>query len=637
MPSDIEISQSVTPLPIEKIAEACGLLPSEVELHGPHMAKVRLEVLNRLPRGERQAGYVVVTGITPTPLGEGKSTTTIGLCQAIGAHLNRKAIVCIRQPSQGPTFGVKGGAAGGGYAQVVPMETFNLHQTGDIHAITAANNLLAAAVDSRVFHEDTQTDDQLFSRLCPADPKTGKRQYAKIMLARLRKQGVTDEAKLADPELLSPEERSRFARLDIDPATISWKRVLDTCDRHLRGITIGQAPTESKGHPRATSFEISVASEIMAVLALTTSVADMRARLGRMVVALSRAGEPVTADDLGVSGALAVLMRDAIYPTLMQTIERTPVLVHAGPFANIAHGNSSIVADLIALRLAKQDGVVVTEAGFGSDVGAEKFFHIKTRASGLEPDCAVIVATVRALKSHGGGPAVSPGAPLDRVYKEENLPVLEKGLVNLARHIENTRKFGVGIVVAVNKFDTDSPAELDLVHQVALAAGADASVVVRHAFRAEETDGARQADHWARGGAGAVDLGRAVLAVVAKSKRGPPAYLYSLDDTLRAKIEAVATQIYRAAKVEFSDAAVAQLERFERLGWGRLPVCIAKTQYSISTDPALKGAPEGHTVTVREARASVGAGFVYVLTGEIMSALYGYEYIQATDRARNAC
>lgn len=568
------------------------------------MGKVLLSVLDRVPQEEEQGGYVVVTGISPTPLGEGKSTTTIGLCQALGAHLDKKVFCCIRQPSQGPTFGVKGGAAGGGYSQVVPMELFNLHQTGDIHAITAANNLLAAAIDSRMLHEDGQTDEQLFDRLCPVSAKTGQRKFASCMLVRLAKQGVP-EAKFADPNLLSAEERSRFVRLDFDVSTVTWKRVVDTCDRHLRAITIGKAPSEAKGTPRETSFEITVASEIMAILALTTSWKDMRQRLGRIVVALSKQGEPITAEDLGVAGALAVLMRDAIAPTLMQTAEQTPVLVHAGPFANIAHGNSSIIADQIGLRLAGKDGLVVTEAGFGADIGLEKFFHIKNRQSGLQPHVAVIVATVRALKTHGGGPPVEAGTPLPAEYRNENLELVRNGAANLIRHIENTKKFGVCVCVAINQFETDTKAEMDLIRELTLNSGADATVV---------------ANHWALGGAGAVDLGRAVVALCEKSKREKHvSYLYSLSERLQTKIERIAMEIYRAGSVEFAPLAVQQLEAYERLGWGNLPVCIAKTQYSFSSDATLKGAPTGHVITVREARASVGAGFVYVLTGSVMT------------------
>ncbi|MBA3075306.1 MAG: formate--tetrahydrofolate ligase, partial [Anaerolineae bacterium] len=411
VPSDIDIAQEATLKPITLIAEELGLLPNEIEQYGDTKAKVRLEVLQRLhhiPDGK----YIDVTAITPTPLGEGKTTTTVGLSQALGAHLNKSVITCIRQPSQGPTFGIKGGAAGGGYSQVIPMEEFNLHLTGDIHAITAANNLCAAAIDARMFHEAESTDEQLFNRLLPTD-KSGKRHFTKSMVARLEKFKIT----ASDPDELTPEERRKLCRLDIDPDTITWRRVVDTSDRFLRGITIGIGPQE-KGFTRNTGYDITVASEIMAILALTTSLKDMRERLGRIVIGISKAGEAVTAEDLGVAGAMTVLMRDAIKPTLMQTVEGTPVFVHAGPFANIAHGNSSIIADKIALKLADY---VITESGFGADMGMEKFMNIKCRYSGLKPSVVVLVATIRALKMHGGGPKVVAGKPLDLAYTSENL------------------------------------------------------------------------------------------------------------------------------------------------------------------------------------------------------------------------
>ena len=452
VPSDIEIATAQTPKPVWDIAKEMGLQPDEVESYGKYKAKVELSVLDRL-QNRKDGKYIVVAGITPTPLGEGKSTTTIGLAQALGAHLNKVAIACVRQPSQGPTFGVKGGAAGGGYSQVIPMTEFNLHLTGDIHAVTAANNLLAAAIDARMFHEATQKDKALFDRLCPA--KKGVRSFAKPMLARLKKLGIDK----TNPDDLTDEEKSAFARLDIDPATLTWNRVLDTNDRYLRSITVGQAPTE-KGLTRQTAFDIAVASEVMAVLALSKDIADMRQRLGRMVVASSKAGQPITAEDIGCAGAMAVLMKDAIKPTLMQTLEGTPVFVHAGPFANIAHGNSSIIADRIALKLAgieegddeSRNGYVVTEAGFGADIGMEKFCNIKTRVSGLKPNAVVLVATIRALKMHGGGPAVTPGKLLDAVYTEEHLDLLEKGCANLGKHIENAKRFGLKVIVAVNRF-----------------------------------------------------------------------------------------------------------------------------------------------------------------------------------------
>jgi len=444
VPSDIEVSQSITPAPIGEIIESVGVLPGEYDLYGSCKCKVSLSVRERLANSA-DGNYVVVTGINPTPLGEGKSTTTIGLAQALGAHLERKAIACIRQPSQGPTFGIKGGAAGGGYAQVIPMEEFNLHLTGDIHAIGASNNLCAAAIETRMFHESSQSDKALFNRLCPTE-KDGSRQFSPIMFSRLKKLGIDK----TNPNDLTDEEKGKFARLDIDPTTITWNRVLDVCDRFLRGIITGVGKAEK--FERNTGFDITVASEIMAVLALTTSLKDMRQKLGDMVIGMSKKGEPVTADDLGVAGALCVLMKDAIMPTCMQTVERTPVFVHAGPFANIAHGNSSIIADQIALKVVGPDGFCITEAGFGADIGMEKFFDIKCRYSGLTPQCAVIVATVRALKMHGGGPDVVAGKPLDHVYKDEALDLVKAGCANLIHHIKNIKKFGVKAVVAINRF-----------------------------------------------------------------------------------------------------------------------------------------------------------------------------------------
>ena len=420
VPSDIEISQAAEVIPISKIAEAAGILEEELIPYGRTKAKVSLSVRDRL-KDSKNGSYVVVTAINPTPLGEGKSTTTVGVCQALGNVLGRKVFTCLRQPSQGPTFGIKGGAAGGGYSQVIPMEDFNLHLTGDIHAITAANNLCSAAIDARMFHESTQKDGPLFDRICPKD-KDGKRKFAPVMFKRLKKLGIDK----TDPEELTPEERKAFSRLDIDPDTITWQRVVDTNDRFLRKITVGQGK-EEKGHERATGFDITVASEIMAILALTTSLKDMRERLGNMVVAHSRSGQPVTTDDLGLGGALAVLMKDAICPTLMQTLEKTPVFVHAGPFANIAHGNSSIIADQIALKLVGEDGFVVTEAGFGSDIGFEKFCDIKCRYSGLKPNCVILVATIRALKNHGGAPAVVAGKDIPKEYSTESLDCVREG------------------------------------------------------------------------------------------------------------------------------------------------------------------------------------------------------------------
>jgi len=562
----------------------------------PNAAQVKLSVLDR--RAAAPSGkYVIVAGITPTPLGEGKSTTSVGLSQALGAHLGRKTVACLRQPSQGPTFGVKGGAAGGGYAQVIPMELLNLHSTGDIHAITAATNLCAAALDARMFHESTQSDAALFNRLCPPG-KDGKRAFAPIMLSRLKKLGIENQA---DPDALTEAEKAAFARLDVDPATITWRRVLDVNDRFLRKVTVGQAPTE-KGRERETGFDISVASEIMAVLALTGSLADMRTRLGAMILSRSRAGAPVTADDLGVAGALAVLMRDAICPNLYQTLEATPVLVHAGPFANIAHGNSSVLADRIALKSVGSSGFVVTEAGFGADIGLEKAINIKCRASGLRPDAVVIVATVRALKMHGGGPPVVAGRALDKAYTEEGVALVAAGAANLARHITNTAGFGVPVVVAINRFATDTPAELAAIKEAALAAGAQDAVVC---------------EHHAKGGAGAVDLAEAVIKAAESADPAAFKFTYPLDAPIAAKIEAIAQNIYGAASIELSSEAVASIKACEDMGLGGLPVCMAKTQYSFSADAASKGAPSGFALPIREVRPSAGAGFLVVLVGEM--------------------
>ncbi len=590
VPSDIEIAQAATPLPISQIADEVGLLPEEIDLHGQNKAKVHLSVRDRLqdvPNGK----YIVVTAITPTPLGEGKTTTTVGLSQALGAHLDKKVITCVRQPSQGPTFGIKGGAAGGGYSQIIPMEDFNLHLTGDIHAITAANNLMAAAIDTRMHHESYQSDEALFNRLCPAD-KEGNRRFSPVMLKRLSKLDVDK----TDPNDLTDEEISRFVRLDIDPDSITWRRVTDTNDRYLRGVRIGLGPAEKLA--RDTGFDITVASEIMAVLALTTDLADMRDRLGRMVIGTNKAGDPITADDLGVGGALTVLMKDAIMPTLMQTLEGTPAFVHAGPFANIAHGNSSIVADQIALKLVGPDGYVLTEAGFGADIGMEKFFNIKCRYSGLIPNCVILVATIRALKMHGGGPKVTAGAPLAPEYTEENLELLEEGCSNLRVHIRNARRFGVPVVVAVNRFHTDTDAEVELVRKIALEAGAEDAVM---------------SNHWADGGAGSVALGEAVVA--ACEKPSDFKFLYPLEQSIKEKIETIARKMYGADGVEFSEKAEQQIASYTRNGFDRLPICMAKTHLSLSHDPTLKGAPTGFTVPVREIRASVGAGFLYPLLG----------------------
>ncbi|XP_013170793.1 PREDICTED: C-1-tetrahydrofolate synthase, cytoplasmic isoform X1 [Papilio xuthus] len=591
-PSDIVIARSQKPKHISRLAEEIGLFPSEVSQYGSTKAKISLSVLDRL-RDQRGGKYIVVAGITPTPLGEGKSTTLLGLVQALCAHRGRNAFACMRQPSQGPTFGVKGGAAGGGYSQVIPMEDFNLHLTGDIHAVTAANNLLAAQMDARIFHELTQKDGPLYDRLVPK--VKGVRKFSAIQLRRLKRLGINK----TDPDTLTDEERTKFARLNIDTNKIMWNRVVDLNDRYLRKITIGQSPTE-KGFTRETAFDISVASEIMAILALGRNVDDIKQRLATMVVALDKSGSPVTADDLGMTGALMVLLRDALEPTLMQTLEGTPVLVHTGPFANIAHGCSSILADRIAIQLAGEQGFVATEAGFGSDIGMEKFFDIKCRASGDTPHCVVLVATVRALKMHGGGPPVSPGQPLHDVYVQENVELLRKGLCNLGKHISNGKAFSVPVVVAINRHGNDTETELNLVKQYAEANGAFRAVVC---------------DHWAQGGAGALDLADAVIDACSSPSHFN--YLYPLTLSIQEKVLTIAKQMYGAGQVEYTDEVLEKIKVFTAMGYDKLPICMAKTSNSLTGDPAVKGAPTGFTLRITDMFVSVGAGFVVPMCGEI--------------------
>lgn len=594
VPSDIAISRAQAPKQITRVASEIGIEAHELEPYGAYKGKVDLGLLKRLEH-RRNGRYVVVTGITPTPLGEGKSTTTMGLAQALGAHVGRVTFANVRQPSQGPTFGIKGGAAGGGYSQVIPMDEFNMHLTGDIHAITAANNLLAAAIETRMFHENTQKDGPLYRRLVPA--KNGVRKFLPSMLRRLQKLGIDK----TNPDELTPEEIRRFVRLDIDPETITWRRVLDVNDRHLRGVTVGTAPTE-KGHSRETGFDISVASECMAILALSTDLADMRERLGRMVIGTSRSGDPVTCEDIGAGGALTALMKDAIKPNLMQTLEGTPVFVHAGPFANISIGQSSILADRLALKLAgtepdedhnEKTGFVVTEAGFDFTMGGERFFNIKCRTSGLVPDVVVVVATIRALKVHGGGPPIAPGAPLDAVYKQENVEILRAGCVNLRKQIANAKSFGIPVVVAINKFATDTEAEIAVLREEALAAGAEDAIL---------------ADHWAKGGLGAVDLAKGVIAASEKPKELK--LTYDLEGSIEKRLEAIAQKMYGAAGVEFSELAQKKIDTYTKQGYGNLPICVAKTQYSLSHDPDLKGAPTGFTVPIRDVRMAAGAGYL---------------------------
>lgn len=603
VPSDIEVSRAQRPKPITQLATEIGIASHELEPFGHTKAKVNLDLLNRLDH-RRDGRYILVCGITPTPLGEGKSTTTMGLTQALGAHLNRMVFANVRQPSQGPTFGIKGGAAGGGYSQVIPMDEFNLHLTGDIHAITAANNLLAAALETRMFHEATQSDTALYKRLVPV--KKGKREFKPIMFRRLKKLGIEK----TNPDELTPEEIKSFARLDVDPETITWRRVLDVNDRHLRGITVGQSHTE-KGLTRQTGFDISVASECMAILALSNDLADMRERLGRMVVATSKSGDPVTCDDIGAGGALTALMKDAIKPNLMQSLEGTPVFVHAGPFANISIGANSVIADKLALKLAgteldedhnSKTGFVVTEAGFDFTMGGERFFNIKCRSSGLTPDTVVIVATVRALKVHGGGPHITPGAALPEAYRTEDTELLRRGCVNLKKHIENAKSYGIPVIVAINRFETDTSAELEVIREEAILAGAEDAV---------------SANHWAEGGAGAVDLAKSVI--IASSKEKDFKLLYSLDGTIQERIERIGKAMYGAEKVEFSELAQKKVDTYTKQGFGNLPICIAKTQYSLSHDPDLKGVPTGFTVPIRDVRLAVGAGYLYVLNSPLLT------------------
>ncbi|CDR47610.1 CYFA0S34e00694g1_1 [Cyberlindnera fabianii] len=601
VPSDYEISREQTPKHITEVAREAGILASELEPYGSVKAKVSLDLIDRL-QNKKNGKYVLVTGITPTPLGEGKSTTTVGLAQALGAHLHKRCFANVRQPSMGPTFGIKGGAAGGGYSQVIPMDEFNMHVTGDIHAISMANNLLAAAIDARMFHESTQKDGPLYKRLVPS--KKGERKFTRAMLRRLEKLGINK----TNPDDLTEEEISKFVRLDIDPETITWKRVVDMNDRFLRGITVGEAPTE-RGHTRKTGFDISVASECMAILALANSLSDMRERLGKIVVASSKAGVPITCEDIGAAGALTALLKDAIKPNIMQTLEGTPVFVHAGPFANISIGASSVLADKMALKLAGVDaekggdeGYVVTEAGFDFTMGGERFINIKARSSGLVPDVIVIVATVRALKVHGGGAEVKAGAPLPQEYLTENLEFLEKGCDNLKKHISNACQYGVPVVVAINKMSSDTDAEHNIIKRASLEAGAVDAIV---------------SNHWEEGGKGAVDLAEGVI----KASNAPKdfKFLYDLDLTVQEKLEAIAKKMYGAGSVELSPEAATKIATYTAQGFDKLPICIAKTQYSLSHDAALKGVPSGFTFPIRDVRASIGAGYLYALAAEIQT------------------
>lgn len=538
IPSDLEIAQSANLVHINKIAEQMGLDPdTDLEHYGKYVAKINLNVLDKL-QSRPNAKYVDVTAITPTPLGEGKSTTLVGLGQAM-KHIGKKAIVTVRQPSQGPTFGIKGGAAGGGYSQIVPMENFNLHLTGDIHAISAAHNLIAAMIDAHIYHGN---------------------------------------------------------KLDIDIHNIPWRRVVDLNDRALRNVIVGLGE-RFDGVPRQTGFDITVASEIMAILALTTSLQDMRQRIGKMIVAYDKNKKPITADDIQAAGVATVLMKEAIKPNLMQTLENTPALVHAGPFANIAHGNSSVIADLIAM---KTSDYVMTESGFGADIGAEKFFDIKCRTSGLKPNAVVLVATIRALKAHTGKYKIIPGKPIDPALIEENVADVEAGAVNMIRHLENLRKFGVNPVVAINVFEQDTDNEIEAVEEIATAAGAMGVSVSRH---------------FSEGGRGATEL--AEMVVSACEAPNDFKFLYQDNISIKDKIETIAREIYRADGVDYDPVINRKIRAYEEQGLSHLPICMAKTPLSLSDNPKLKGAPDGFNISITDIRASVGAGFIYPLCGDV--------------------
>lgn len=551
MLSDIEIAQAAKLKGIETIASEAGLEASELVPYGRNIAKVDLSLFDRLKKPAADFRYIDVTAITPTPFGEGKTTTTVGLTQGLG-QIGKRAACAIRQASMGPTFGIKGGAAGGGYSQIVPMEEFNLHLTGDIHAVSVAHNLVAAAIDARLYHESRWSD------------------------AYFEKNGIP--------------------KLDLDPYGVAWNRVVDINDRALRSLILGLGE-KTDGPIRQSGFDIAVASELMAVLALSTGLKDLRERIGRIVAAWDKKGNPVTLEDLQVAGAATVLLREALKPNMMQTLEGQPAFVHTGPFANIAHGNSSVLADMVGSRLG---GYLVTESGFGSDIGMEKFFDIKCRASGLMPNAVVMVATVRALKMHGGGPAVKPGRPLDAAYTEENLELLEAGLDNLRAHVENASNFGVPVVVAINGFGTDSEKEWKAIHDAAIASGASDAVVTTH---------------FADGGKGAAKLAEAVVEACEKPRE--PKFLYDLELPITDKIERIATSLYGASSVEYTPEAKKKIDQYTERGWDKLPICVAKTQLSLSHDPALKGRPKGFTFPVRDIRASVGAGFLYPLAGDI--------------------
>ena len=534
---DIEIARRAALIPTSALAEQMGLTSDDFDNYGsPFIAKLRLSALEKL-HSRPNARYVLVSAITPTPLGEGKTTTTVGLADGLRRR-GQRALISLRQPSLGPTFGIKGGAAGGGYAQVAPMESINLHLTGDFHAVTAANNLLAAMIDNRLL---------------------------------------------------------RGNPLNLDSDGITWKRVLDVNDRALRDIIIGLGGRVEGGIMRQTGFDITAASEVMAILALATSVADLRARLARIVVGQTFDKQPVTAAQVGAVGAMTALLLDAIRPNLVQTLENTPAIMHAGPFGNIAHGNSSVLGDLIGIKCGDY---LITEAGFAADMGAEKFFNIKCQVSGLKPDVVVLVATVRALKAHSGRYRIVAGKPLPPALLERSVADVEAGAANLRQHIGIIRRHGIQPIVAVNVFDADHPDELRAIERIAGEAGAL---------------GTAQARHFAQGGRGAEALAEMVIGAA----DGAFKPLYPLDQPLKSKIAAIATEVYGAADVEYAPEAEKQIARYEAQGYSSLPICMAKSHLSISHDPALKGAPRGYTLPIREVRLSAGAGFVTPLCGDM--------------------
>jgi len=537
--SDIEIAQEARIKPISVIARSTGLHLHEIEPYGAHKAKICcMEVLKRLK--EKPDGKVIlITAITPTPLGEGKTVTTIGLSMALN-RLGKKAITTLRQPSMGPVFGIKGGATGGGYSQVIPMEDINLHFTGDTHAVSLANNLLSAFIDNHIFHGN---------------------------------------------------------KLGIDPHSITFNRCVDVNDRSLRNVVIGLGGRED-GVPRQASYDIAAASEVMAILALATDLKDLRGRLGRIVLGWTYDKRPVTAEDLKCAGSMAALLRDAIKPNLVQTLENDPAIIHAGPFANIAHGSNSILADRVAMKLADY---VVTESGFVADCGAEKFMDIKCRVAGYRPSCVVIVASIRALKEHGGAYSLRPGNPYNKaIFAKENVEAVRKGCANLAKHIENMRLFGVPVVVAVNRFTADTEAEIEMAKREAMKAGADEAVTN---------------EVWAHGGNGGLELAKAV--VKACDRGSDFRFLYPLEASIEQKIETIALRIYGADGVDYTTTAETSIRRLTKHAFDKLPVCMAKTHLSISDDPRLKGAPKGWRLTVRDVKVSAGAGFLYALCGEM--------------------